>query len=78
MSETETNQENHGLQENRVFTPPAEFAAKAAVAGMDAYKALCDEAARDYEGFWGRLAREHLDWHKPFTHHPRRIEGAVL
>ncbi|MFC5514106.1 AMP-binding protein, partial [Massilia jejuensis] len=20
-----------------------------------------------YEGFWGRLAREHLDWHKPFT-----------
>ena len=34
---------------------------------MDAYRALCDEAERDYEGFWARLARENLDWHKPFT-----------
>jgi acetyl-CoA synthetase len=34
---------------------------------MDAYNALCAEAERDFEGFWGRLAREHLLWHKPFT-----------
>jgi acetyl-CoA synthetase len=33
---------------------------------MDAYKALTSEAERDYEGFWARLARETLSWHKPF------------
>ncbi|GGX30613.1 acetate--CoA ligase [Undibacterium squillarum] len=52
--------------ENRIFPPPAEFAAKAAISGMDAYHALCKEAEQDYEGFWGRLAKENLTWHKPF------------
>jgi len=54
-------------QENRVFAPPAEFVKNAAVSGMDAYNALCAEAERDYEGFWARLARENLQWKKPFT-----------
>ena len=64
MAENETLQ---GLQENRVFNPSAEFAAQATISGMDAYKALCDEAERDYEGFWARLARENIAWNKPFT-----------
>ena len=34
---------------------------------MDAYIALCQEAEKDYEGFWGRLAKENLEWKKPFT-----------
>ena len=34
---------------------------------MDAYRALCAEAEHDYEGFWARLAHEHLLWHKPFS-----------
>jgi acetyl-CoA synthetase len=55
------------LQENRLFPPPQSFTERANVSGMAAYRALCDEAARDYEGFWGRLARGHLLWHKPFT-----------
>jgi acetyl-CoA synthetase len=55
------------LQENRVFNPPSEFIKNAAVPGMDAYNALCAEAAKDYEGFWARLARENLYWKKPFT-----------
>jgi acetyl-CoA synthetase len=55
------------LQEDRVFAPPPEFVKQANVSGMAAYKALCDEAERDFEGFWGRLAREHLLWSKPFT-----------
>ncbi|AKZ62937.1 AMP-dependent synthetase [Herbaspirillum hiltneri N3] len=54
-------------QENRVFAPPAEFVKNAAVSGMDGYNALCAEAERDYEGFWARLARENLQWKKPFT-----------
>ena len=55
------------LVENRVFPPPADFAAKARVSGMEQYKALCDEAERDYEGYWARLARENVVWTKPFT-----------
>jgi acetyl-CoA synthetase len=55
------------LQENRVFPPAPEFVRQANIPGMDAYRKLCDEAGRDFEGFWGRLAREELLWHKPFT-----------
>ena len=55
------------LQERRVFPPPAEAVAGAAISGMDAYRALAAEAERDYEGFWGRLANETLSWHKPFS-----------
>ena len=55
------------MQENRVFNPSSDFIKNAAVPGMDAYNALCAEAAKDYEGFWARLARENLYWKKPFT-----------
>jgi len=55
------------LQERRIFRPSAKASAGAAISGMDAYKALASEAERDYEGFWARLARETLSWHKPFT-----------
>ena len=54
------------LQENRVFPPPAEFARQANIPGMDAYRKLCAEAERDFSGFWARLAREELLWHRPF------------
>jgi acetyl-CoA synthetase len=59
--------DQQGPMESRIFAPPAAFVEKAAVSGMAAYKALCDEAERDYEGFWARLAREHVEWHTPFT-----------
>lgn len=65
MAENETQQQ--GLQEHRVFQPSEQFKAHAAISGMDAYQKLCDEAANDYEGFWARLARENIAWHKPFT-----------
>ncbi|WP_417282704.1 acetyl-coenzyme A synthetase N-terminal domain-containing protein, partial [Comamonas sp.] len=55
------------LDENRVFPPPATFAAQARIASMEQYQALCDEAERDYEGYWARLARENVVWSKPFT-----------
>jgi acetyl-CoA synthetase len=54
------------LQERRIFPPSAKASEGAAISGMDAYKALTSEAERDYEGFWARLARETLSWHKPF------------
>jgi len=55
------------LNETRVFPPSAEFVKQANVPGMAAYQAMCNEAERDFEGFWGRLAKENLAWHKPFT-----------
>jgi len=39
------------------FEPSAEFVKQATISGMDAYRALCAEAASDYTGYWGRLAR---------------------
>jgi acetyl-CoA synthetase len=55
------------LVENRVF-PPTEATMKAArISGMQAYNALCDEANKDFEGFWARLARDNVVWTKPFT-----------
>ena len=57
--------EHHAL---KTYYPSSDAVAKARISGMDAYRALCDEAERDFEGFWARLARENLNWHKPFTH----------
>jgi acetyl-CoA synthetase len=55
------------LTETRVFEPSADFVKSANVSGMQAYQKLCAEAEADYEGFWAKLARELLVWHKPFT-----------
>ena len=54
-------------QEARIFNPPADFVANAAISGMDAYRAMCAEAEEDYEGFWARLAQQNIQWTKPFT-----------
>ena len=51
----------------QLFHPSADFVKQAAISGMDAYKALCDEAEKDYTGYWARLAREHVSWKQPFT-----------
>ena len=55
------------LQETRVFPPAAGFVKQANISGMDAYRKLCAEAEKDFEGFWARQAKEHVLWHKPFT-----------
>ncbi|MGH8684444.1 MAG: AMP-binding protein, partial [Nitrosospira sp.] len=48
------------LQETRVFPPSEAFVKQANISGMDAYRSLCAEAEKDLEGFWARLAREHV------------------
>jgi acetyl-CoA synthetase len=55
------------LQENRVFPPSEAFVKQANLSGMDAYRKLCAEAEQDLPGFWARLAKEHVLWHKPFS-----------
>ena len=50
-----------------VYQPSADFVKNAHIAGMPAYDALCKEAETDYEGYWGRLAKEFISWKTPFT-----------
>ena len=54
------------LQEGRVFPPPAALAESAQLGSLQAYQALWDEVNADPDAFWGRQAREHLHWFKPF------------
>jgi acetyl-CoA synthetase len=49
------------LAERRTFPPDPAFTAQA-----NAKASLYDEAERDFEAFWARIARERIDWTKPF------------
>ena len=55
------------LVENRVFEPDERARKGARIASMAAYQALCDEAEKDFDGFWAARARENLVWTRPFT-----------
>ena len=52
--------------ESRVFAPPSAFVAQANVDAAE-FARLNAAAAADYPGFWAKLAREQLVWHKPFS-----------
>jgi len=54
------------LRETRIFEPSAEFVAQANVSRAD-YEELVAKAEKDYAGYWSKLARDNLVWHKPFT-----------
>jgi acetyl-CoA synthetase len=54
------------MTETRLFPPSQAFIAQANVTA-EGYRKLVEEAGRDFEGFWARLAREQVLWHKPFT-----------
>ncbi|HMZ76785.1 MAG TPA: acetate--CoA ligase [Zoogloea sp.] len=51
----------------KLYYPSEEVVKNAAVSGMEAYKALCAEAEADYEGYWGKRAKELIEWQTPFT-----------
>jgi len=55
------------IEKKPVFKPNKEFAKTARIKNMCEYQALQEEAIEDYEGFWGRFAKEKLDWIEPFT-----------
>jgi acetyl-CoA synthetase len=54
------------LRENRVFPPPAAFAAKAHIGSLSAYDTLYKQSIEDPDTFWREAAAE-LDWFTPFT-----------
>ena len=54
------------LNEQRSFPPPQEFIDSATIKAAD-LEALYAKAAADYQGYWGDLARETIQWQKPFN-----------
>jgi acetyl-CoA synthetase len=54
-------------RENRIFPPSPAFVSQANIKQAD-FDRLNAAAGSDFAGFWAKLAREELLWHKPFTH----------
>jgi len=61
------------LRENRVFQPPAEFAAKAHIKSLEEYEAMYRRSVEQPEEFWAEAARE-LEWFKPWQ---KVLDGAM-
>jgi len=53
-------------RETRIVRPSAEFKAQANLGSEASYKRLYAESVNTPEKFWGRQAREHLAWRRPF------------
>lgn len=54
------------LRENRVFNPPAEFAAKAHVKHLAEYESMYRRSIEEPDAFWAEAASE-LDWFAPWS-----------
>ena len=66
MSGESAGQINTVMQEDRLFSPPADFAERAHIGSLEQYQNLWNEAQGDIEAFWGSLAKEELHWFEPF------------
>ena len=64
------------LNETRVFEPSPEFVAQAHLTRAD-YHHLVAEANKDYGGYWAKLARDNLIWHKPNNTDEYRIQASL-
>ncbi|MDE3104359.1 MAG: acetate--CoA ligase [Acidobacteriota bacterium] len=62
----EQNNLDSTLRENRLFEPPAAFAAQAHIKSLAEYEAMYQRSVQDPEGFWAEAAGE-LEWFAPWT-----------
>lgn len=53
--------------EQVLYPVSPDFAAKANIRSEEQYQSMVEYANRDYEGYWADLARQYIDWNKPFT-----------
>jgi acetyl-CoA synthetase len=60
------------MREDRLFPPPAEFAAKAWIGSEAAYEAMYRRSIDEPEAFWAEMAAE-LEWFTPWT---KVLEGS--
>jgi acetyl-CoA synthetase len=54
------------MSQQQIFQPNKAFSKDARIKNMDEYNALQNKALNDYEGFWGDMAKEKLEWIEPF------------
>ncbi len=54
------------MQEARLFPPPKGIRGPRRIGSFAAYEAMWNDANRDIEAFWGKLADE-LHWFKPYS-----------
>jgi len=66
MSENTSGQIDSVMEEDRLFPPSEEFAARCQLNSSEAYEKLYEEAKQDPVAFWERLGREELHWFKDF------------
>ncbi len=57
---------NSTLREDRLFPPPAEFAARAHIRSLGEYEAMYRRSIDEPEAFWSEAAGE-LEWFSPWT-----------
>ena len=50
------------LTEQRMFPVNPDFAAQANIRSEQQYRNMIEQAESDYEGYWGDLARQYIDW----------------
>lgn len=55
------------MSESKTYPPNPEFASRALINSMDAYREIYDRAREDPEKFWSELANEELSWFRPFS-----------
>ena len=67
MADPETGQIDSVMHEERLFPPPSEFSANAAIGSMDDYQKLYDAAKADPDKFWGDIGSQELHWFAPFN-----------
>lgn len=53
--------------ETRIFPVNPDFTAQANIKSEEQYQEMIKHAETDYEGYWADLARQLIDWHKPFS-----------
>ena len=52
------------MAKQKVFSPSEEFKKRALVKSPKQYQKLYEESIKDPEGFWSRMAEEHISWFK--------------
>lgn len=54
------------IHSQELIKPSRVFSKNANIKNLCEYYNLCDEANEDFEGFWGKLTLEKIDWFSPF------------
>ena len=72
------------MSENEVYFPPEDFARRAHVSSLEAYKSLYERARSQPEEFWRELAEQEIFWFRKWDHvfewdppHAKWFSGAL-